>query len=101
METAYPGVGLGVGEGGSAYSQPRREGVGGGGAQRECARSATLYDDFCGDWIERDGRSTGTRTPPVSAPPPSSGAFYEREQRGGERERERERDYVRESLGWG
>ena len=101
MGTAHPGVSLGVGEGGSAYSPPQREGMGVGGGQGECARSPALYDDFCGDWIDRDGRSMGTRTPPVLAPPPSSGALYEREQRGRERERGRERDYVRESMGWG
>ena len=43
-------------------------------------------------------RWTGTRVPPVSTPPLSSGAFYERgerTQRERERGREREREYAR------
>jgi len=52
-------------------------------------------------------RSTGTRTPPVSTPPPrsvASGALYKRGEREQDervmeqREREREREYMRESV---
>lgn len=107
--TSYPGVGLGVG--GGAYSPPRRGGGGGTGGGEyapgpppsSAATTTTTGVSNVSGTIS--ARSTGTRTPPMSAPPPNSapsGAFYERDQREREqREREREREYVRGEYGMG
>ena len=100
----YPGVG----EGGSSYLPPRRGGVGVGG-QGEYApgpppSSAATTTTVASIGGTVPARSTGTRTPPMSAPPSSSGTFYERgerEQRERDREREREREYVRGEYGMG
>ena len=98
----------GVGLGGASYSPPQRGvGIGGGGEYppgpppSSAATTATTAVTSIGRTIPT--RSTGTRTPPVSTPLPSSGVggtFYER----GDREhigREKEHERGRENIGKG
>ena len=96
MKRVREDSGPGYTGGGAAYSPPRRTGGGGeyapGPPPSSAATTTTTGVTSVGTV---PARSTGTRTPPVSAPPPSSvvgGVFYERGERERERDRERERE---------
>ena len=108
QEDSGPGY-PGVGKGGPSYL-PARRGVGieGGGGEYAPgpppSSAATSSSVVTSVGAPVTTRSAGTRTPPVSAPLPSSGAFCEwgeQEQHEREREREREQEYVHREYGMG